>query len=129
MFTLEQIKSAHAKVQSGADFPNYVQELKQLGVTHYEAYVSDGHTAYFGKNNYKIKALAKYDSLTVAENSNIDQFKTDLKSHQQGQTDYMTFCNDCAKSGVEKWLVCMEKMTCTYYAKDGKAMLTEAIPG
>jgi hypothetical protein len=32
MFTLEQIKSAHDKVQSGEDFPIYIQELIALGV-------------------------------------------------------------------------------------------------
>ena len=33
MFTIEQIKNAHAKVKSGADFPTYVQNLIKLGVT------------------------------------------------------------------------------------------------
>ena len=37
MFTVEQIKAAHSKVQSGADFPAYIREIKELGVTHYEA--------------------------------------------------------------------------------------------
>jgi hypothetical protein len=32
MFTLEQIKQAHDKVQTGADFPNYIQDLINLGV-------------------------------------------------------------------------------------------------
>jgi hypothetical protein len=32
MFTLEQIKKAHDKVQTGADFPIYIQELIDLGV-------------------------------------------------------------------------------------------------
>ena len=32
MFTLEQIKLAHSKVKSGADFPAYIKELKALGV-------------------------------------------------------------------------------------------------
>ena len=43
MFTVEQIKTAHSKVKSGADFPSYIKEIKSLGVTHYEAYVTDGH--------------------------------------------------------------------------------------
>ena len=30
MFTLDQIKEAHAKVKSGADFPGYVQELDKV---------------------------------------------------------------------------------------------------
>ncbi len=43
MFTLEQIKSAHSKVKSGADFPNYIQDLINLGIKSYHTYVSDGH--------------------------------------------------------------------------------------
>lgn len=31
MFTVEQIETAHAKVKSGADFPNYIKEIKELG--------------------------------------------------------------------------------------------------
>jgi hypothetical protein len=54
--------------------------------------------------------------------------RTDLKKHQQGQTDYSTFCNDCAKSGIDKWVICMDKMTCTYYDKAGNEILIEDIP-
>ena len=50
MFTVEQIESAHEKVKSGADFPNYIQEIKKLGVLSFETWVFDGHTEYFGKN-------------------------------------------------------------------------------
>jgi uncharacterized protein YbcV (DUF1398 family) len=42
MFTIEQIKIAHTKVRSGADFPNYIQDLINLGITSYETYVADG---------------------------------------------------------------------------------------
>lgn len=31
MFTLEQIELAHSKVKSGAEFPRYIQEIKELG--------------------------------------------------------------------------------------------------
>jgi len=43
MFTTEQIKAAHGKIKSGADFPSYINEIRGLGVTHYEAYVTVGH--------------------------------------------------------------------------------------
>ena len=128
MFTVEQIKAAHSKVKSGADFPAYIQDIKKLGVTFYETFVTDGHTDYSGANDYKTSSVAKYDSLTIAPVSNIEQFKTDIKAHQQGKTDYPTFCNDCAKSGIEKWAVCMDKMTCTYYDKAGNEILVEQIP-
>src|SRR4051812_17537580 len=115
MFTIEQIKAAHSKVKSGADFPNYIQDIKKLGVISYETFVKDGHTDYYGTNDYKTSSAGRYEPLSIAKISAPDQFKTDLKAHQQGKTDYATFCNDCAKSGVEKWAVAMEKMTCTYY--------------
>ncbi len=128
-FTLEQIKTAHSKVKSGADFPSYTQEIKQLGVTFYKTYVSDGHTDYFGENGYKASTTSKYEPLTIAQESNAAAFNADLKVHQQGKTDYLKFCNDCAKSGVESWAVCMDKMTCTYYDKAGAIILVEVIPG
>lgn len=129
MFTLEQIKAAHSKVKSGADFPAYIKDLKQLGVTHYETFVEDSHTDYEGVNNYKISSLPRYSNLTIADKSDAEQFKADLKTHQQGRTDYPTFCNDCAKSGVVKWKVVLGEMTCTYFDKAGNTILREQIPG
>ncbi|MEZ5003962.1 MAG: DUF1398 family protein [Chitinophagales bacterium] len=128
MFTIEQIKAAHSKVKSGADFPAYIQDLKALGVIYYETYVLDGHTDYFGENGYKTSSTAIYAPLIIADISNIDQFKMDIKAHQQGKTDYLTFCNNCAKSGLEKWAVSIEKMTCTYFDKAGNKLLVEQIP-
>ncbi len=128
MFTTEEIKAAHSKVKSGADFPSYIQDIIKLGVTFFETYVTDGHTDYFGKDNYQTSSMGNQDLLDIENSSNIAQFQHDLKAHQLGQTDYSTFCKDCAKSGVEKWMVHMDKMTCTYYDKAGNEMLTETIP-
>jgi uncharacterized protein YbcV (DUF1398 family) len=129
MFTLEQIKAAHAKVKSGADFPAYVQELIRLGVKSYDTFVSDGHAVYKGENDYQEVSAAKYETLAVANNSNVDAFKHKLKIHQQGQTDYLTFCHDAAEAGVEKWTVDMQQMTCIYYDKAGNSLVAETIPG
>ena len=128
MFTIDQINEAHAKVKSGADFPNYIQDLIKLGVTGFETFVTDGHTVYFGADGAEIQSSATYTTLKLADESDKDQFIEDLKDHQQGKTNYQTFCLDCAWSGVEKWVVDMSKMTCTYYDKEGSEMLAEAIP-
>ncbi|MEQ9467045.1 MAG: DUF1398 family protein [Ekhidna sp.] len=69
MFTVEQIKAAHSKVKSGADFPSYIQDIKSLGVTFYETFVTDGHTIYYGTNGYKTTSSAKYEALTIAKNN------------------------------------------------------------
>ncbi|GGC80473.1 hypothetical protein GCM10011508_04730 [Flavobacterium lutivivi] len=128
MFTLQQIQEAHSKVKSGADFPKYMQDIIALGVTSFETFVFDNHTNYYGKDNYHIADEGFPETLSVADESNVEQFKSDLKAHQQGKTDYMTFLNDCAKSGVEKWMVVMDKMTCSYYDKAGNEMVVETIP-
>lgn len=128
LFTGDQISGAHSKVKSGADFPAYIQDLKELGVTHYETFVHDGHTDYFGYNGHKITSAPKYSNLPITETSNKKQFQTDLKLHQEGKTDYPTFCKDCAESGIKKWAVHITKMTCTYYDKAGNRILVEQIP-
>lgn len=128
MFTEDQIKAAHSKVNSGADFPNYVQDLIKLGVTKYESFVIDGHTNYYGKDDFQLTSIAKYPSLPISNISNKEQFVIDLKNHQNGKTDYPTFCKDCAKSGVEKWVIDTHKMSCIYYDKTNVAMLKKLIP-
>jgi uncharacterized protein YbcV (DUF1398 family) len=128
MFTAAQIKAAHSKVKSGADFPSYIKEIKEFGVTHYEAYVTDGHIDYHGANNYTVKVPEKYEPLIIADRPKIEQFKAALMAHQQGKTDYLTFIKMCAETGIEKWEICMDKMTCTYFDKAGNEILIEGIP-
>lgn len=128
MFTVDQIKTAHGKVKSGADFPSYIKEIKLLGVTHYEAYVTDGHIDYHGAYDYIAKVPAKYEPIIIADNSKSEEFKAELIAHQQGKTDFLTFIKMCAAFGIEKWAISMEKMTCTYYDKIGNVILVERIP-
>ena len=128
MFTVEQINQAHEKVKSVADFPKYIQEIKQIGVTSFETWVTDSHTEYFGENNYQTKSLPQYEKLTIADSSNREKFCRYLKIHQQGETDYFTFCRHCAETGIEKWFVCLDEMTCTYYDKAKNKILVEQIP-
>lgn len=128
MFTVVQIDQAHEKVKTGADFPKYIQEIKQMGVTAFETWVIDGHTEYFGKNDYQTISRPQYGNLTIADISDSEKFSRLLKTHQQGETDYFTFCKHCAETGIEKWLVRLDEMTCTYYDKAGNKILEEQIP-
>lgn len=128
MFTIEQLKAAHSKVKSGADFPTYIQEIKLLGVTHYVAYVGDGHIDYHGPNHYAVKVPPKYNPLPIADSPNYESFKDGLAAHQQGQTDFPTFIGMCAQFGIEKWAINIDIMTCTYFDKAGNEVLVEEIP-
>ncbi|WP_423148978.1 DUF1398 domain-containing protein [Rubrolithibacter danxiaensis] len=128
MFTVEQIKAAHSKVKSGADFPSYIKEIKSLGVTHYRAYVRDGHIDYYGAKGYTAKVPAKYDPILIADTAKKEKFKAELIAHQQGETDFLTFIKMCADTGIERWEICMDKMSCTYFDKAGNEILVEKIP-
>jgi len=128
-FNLDQLKTAHAKVKSGADFPVYIREISKLGVKSYSTYVSDGHTVFKGDNVFELSSDAKYAQQTISDNANPDAFQEQLKTHQQGGSDYLTFITQCAAAGVENWVVNIAEMTCTYYDKAGHKMLTETIPG
>ena len=128
MFTVEQIKAAHSNVKSGADFPKYIQEIKTLGVIGFETWVKDSHTKYFGRNGYNTESKPMYELLTISEAVNKEKFIYCLKIHQEGKTDYHTFCKDCAETGIEKWIVSLDTMTCIYFDKAENEVLVEMIP-
>lgn len=128
MFTAEHIKNAHSKVKSGADFPMYIKEIKAMGVTRYETFVKDGRVDFFGAADHCVQIPEKYNPITIADHADIKGFKSGLLDHQQVKTDYPTFIAMCANTGIDKWKICMDKMTCTYFDKSGNIVLEEKIP-
>lgn len=128
MFQLQQIKDAHSKVKSGTDFPYYIQTLKSIGVIKYNTYVNNGRATYYGVNDFEVTSAATYKKINIANISDKDRFKHYLKNHQRGQTDYQTFCEQAAATGVEKWTVSIIEMTCTYFNKYNAVMLLAQIP-
>lgn len=127
MFTIEQIKDAHSKVKSGADFPNYIQDLIILGVKGYDTLVTDGSVRYYGVNNYTVISEGKYSLIQIAPFANKERFIERLVMHQEGETDYLTFCNDAGQCGIDKWRVDIIDMTCTYFDVSGSPILIEKI--
>ncbi|MEZ4803765.1 MAG: DUF1398 family protein [Gelidibacter sp.] len=128
MFTLEKIQNAHKKVKSGADFPQYIKDLNAMGVTHYDTFVSDGQSKFYDSSNDSLDGHPKYPKIKVNEVSSAAHLKLALTTHQQGQTDYFTFCKQAAQAGVEKWMTDIKGMTVTYLDKDGNKLLVEQIP-
>src|SRR5690606_3630716 len=105
-----------------------IQEINERGVTAFETRVSDSHTQYLGKDGYQVKSRPQYKARAIADRPDLEQFRPYSDLHQQGATDYFTFCQQCAETGIEKWSVCLNKMTCTYYDKAGNEIWIEQIP-
>ena len=65
--------------------------------------------------------------LEVADTSSAERLQQALGIHQQGETDYPTFCKHAAEAGVEKWTVNTIDMLFNYFDKAGHAMVVEEI--
>jgi len=128
MFTLSQIHQASDKVKSGADFPQFIQDLKSIGVTRYDSFVSNGKTVYYGADSFTLVDKEKYPVMKIALVSSAEKLKQAILIHQQGQTDYPTFCRQAADAGVEKWTTDTVGMTVSYFDKHGNKLNSEPIP-
>ena len=128
MFTIEEIKTAHAKVKTGADFPNFIKEIKQMGVERYDVYVINGMAIYFGNDDHSAEGAPAYEPLLIEVQSSAEDLKEALNSHQRGETDYQTFCTQAAGAGVEKWVGDLKAMTVTYLDATGEELVVEEIP-
>lgn len=129
MFTIENIKAAESKVKSGSDFPQFIKEIKALGVKRNDVYVSNGLSIYFDNDdNTQQASPGEYPEVVINEESSVEKLQHALKIHQQGETDYFTFCKQAADAGVEKWVTDLEAMTCTYLDSEGNELVKEHIP-
>jgi uncharacterized protein YbcV (DUF1398 family) len=128
MFTEQQLKAAHSKVKTGADFPAYINEIKELGLLRYEFWVDNGRTIYYGGNSHVIATEAKYPEQDISTESSVVDLQHIIAIHQQGQTDFITFCRQVAEAVVEKWVIDTSLMTCTYYNLKRQVMVSKSIP-
>jgi uncharacterized protein YbcV (DUF1398 family) len=128
MFTKEELETAHRNVRSGADFPAYIREISALGVVRFETAVRDGETVYADAHGHEVAGGPKYHPLEIAETPDAAGFAASLKAHQEGGSDFFTFCADCARSGIHHWTVRIGPMTCTYVDPAGNEILVEQIP-
>jgi len=128
MFTIEDIRAAESKIKTGADFPQFIKEIKEMGVKRNDVYVSNGLSIYFDdEDNVQQISPDEYPTLIINDEASAAKLTHALKIHQQGETDYFTFCKQAADAGVEKWVTDLEEMTCTYLDAEGNELVKENI--
>lgn len=128
MFTLQQIQSAHSRVKSGADFPRYVADLRDLGLRDYDFCVADGHAEYRGTDGSVLESPAKYAPKRIAETADTAKLQRDIAEHQQGGSDFLTMCQYAADAGVARWRTDIANLECVYFDAAGAVLLREEIP-
>ncbi len=85
MFTLQQVKTAHAKVKSGADFPRYIAEIKALDLERYIFSVVDGSTTYYGANGYEVASPAIYPAKTINVSASPETLRQNIATTSRGK--------------------------------------------
>jgi uncharacterized protein YbcV (DUF1398 family) len=127
MFTLEQINEIHDRLGKADTLAQYLEALKNIGVDKCDSSVTDGHSEYFGKAGHKVVSPPAHEKLSIVETRNREQFLGHLNLHNQGKTSIVEMSKGLVDNGIEKWTFDTNKMTMTYYDKDGNAILVEAI--
>jgi len=127
MFTLEQINNLHDRLGKADTLAQYLEALKIIGVDRCDSFIADGHSEYLGKGGHKVVSPAVHEKLSIAGTSDREGFLNHLDLHNQGKTSYLEMSKGLADSGVERWTFDTNKMTMTYYDKDGNELLVEAI--
>ncbi|KQR67390.1 DUF1398 domain-containing protein [Pedobacter sp. Leaf176] len=129
MFSIEEIKASESRIKTGADFPKFIKKIKEMGVVRNDVYVSTGLSVYFDNDDYSVQTSPdEYPpSLVINDESSADKLQHALQVHQRGETDYYTFCKQAADAGVEKWIIDLIEMTCTYLDTSQNELVKEKI--
>ena len=127
MFTLEQINNIYDRSGKAETLSQYLEALRNIGVDKCDSFITDGHSEYFGKGGHKVVSHPVHEKLRVAETSNRESFLRHLNLHSQRKTNYLEMSKGLADCGIEKWTFDTNKMTITYYDKDGNEMRVEPI--
>lgn len=128
MVTLEQIQEAQSKVKTGKDFPQLVSDLKDLGIRIFETQVATGETIFYDFENNQVTTPPLFEPLKISLVCQIAKFREILRTHQEGNSDFITFCQEVAEAGIDKWLVDVNKMKCIYFDRNGTLIFEEEIP-
>ncbi|HCY6356353.1 TPA: DUF1398 family protein [Staphylococcus aureus] len=126
-FKLSAIQQAHQQF-TGVDFPKLFKAFKDMGMTYNIVNIQDGTATYVHQSEDDIVTSSVKSNHPVAPSSNQSIVQDVLTRHQQGQTDFETFCDEMAQAGIYKWHIHIQAGTCTYIDLQEQAIISELIP-
>ncbi len=125
-FTLSAIQQAHQQF-TGVDFPKLFKAFKDMGMT-YNIVNVDGTATYVHQSEDDIVTSSVKSNHPVAQKSNKTIVSSVLTRHQQGQTDFETFCDEMAEAGIYKWHIDLKRALVLISTCKTKLYLSELIP-
>ncbi|MBO1198701.1 DUF1398 family protein [Staphylococcus simiae] len=126
-FSLSAIEQAHQQY-TGVDFPKLFAAFKDMGMTYNTVNIQKGIATYIHPMEEDVIAESVKANSNIAGIADVKVVQDVLIRHQQGQTDFPTFCNEIAQAGIYKWLIDINQGTCTYLDLQDNAIVSEQIP-
>lgn len=127
-FSAEAIREIYTRPRSGFNFPALVRELKAAGVASYEHVIETGANVFHSKDGAMLTLDKMGPPCPVSDQVDAESLRKIIAQHQQGLSDYPTFCRLAGNIGVARWVCDLSAMTCSYFDKSGNSMHVEAIP-
>lgn len=108
-------KSKHDRLGSASTLVDYLEALREIGVTTSDSYLTDGHTTYYGAAGHQISTGPPHEVFPIAPSSNKPALLEALKQHEAQTISYVEMSKALTDAGIEKWTFDTHAQTITYY--------------
>ncbi|PWJ54534.1 uncharacterized protein YbcV (DUF1398 family) [Dyadobacter jejuensis] len=120
------IESAEIKAK-GLPFPEFVKELKALGIDNYEVRVDSGDTTYTSKNGDKLVVPGRTAVFEPTETFKVEAVRQAIQRNQQGLTSYSDFLQEIGQAGIHTYLADLVSMRVIYQGPNSEYEYEEMI--
>lgn len=127
MSNVELIQSILGCARTGRDHPQMVATLKNAGVCGYSVHVASGETVIYTNGHETIRLPGCGEEHLVSFHPDVGLLSDALSLHHEGRTDYITFCRQAAKAGLNLWVVDLNMMNVSYFTINGLLVHEESI--
>ncbi|ODU07407.1 MAG: hypothetical protein ABS81_01235 [Pseudonocardia sp. SCN 72-86] len=127
MFCLEDITRIHDELGSADTLPEYLRALRDIGVRHYDSFITDGHSEYHSVDGRTLASDPAHSTFPVGDTCDRDAVLAYMTLVEQGGVGYEQMSQRLAELGMEKWTFDTVDLTITYSDKTGRALLSEQV--
>lgn len=125
--TAELIHSAEQR-SAGQPYPQFVKNLKAIGVDNYVVKVKDHTRTYTSVNGGKLMIPGDLPEFECAEAFELEDVKAAIKRVQDGATDYPTFLREIGAAGIHTYVADLSGMMVIYQGPNSEYEYEEMIP-
>lgn len=120
-------RKSKAAISSVGDLMNYVESLKEKGLTRCDFIVENGRTMLYGMSGYTGLNDGSYDAVQVAQATSVSKLKMAFINFRAGQNNFREFRRRLAEAGVRNWVMNLKEKTCVFYDYFGIRMLDDTL--